>query len=96
MITSRQFRHIMWYTFIGTKGGHARINIVKILREKPHNAHQLSKKLKVDYRTILHHLKILRENQFVSPQGKKYGELYFLTELFENEIKTFDEIMEKL
>ena len=92
----QRFRHLMWYAFTGTKGGAMRINIMKLLQDRPFNAHQLSKELKVDYRTILHHIKILVDNEFIECEGKKYGEVFFLTEMFESEIETFNEILNKL
>lgn len=96
MITPDRLRHLMWYAFAGTKGGNTRIKMIKHLKERPYNAHQLSKALGVDYRTILHHVKILLENQFIHMEGKKYGEMYFITDLFKTELKTFEEIVKKL
>lgn len=96
MITPQHFRHLMWHTFAATKGGENRIRMIELLRERPYNAHQLSKELKVDYRTILHHVKILVDNQFITCEEKRYGEMYFLTQLFESEAATFEEILNKL
>lgn len=96
MITPQRFRHLMWHTFAATKGGPKRIKIIKLLRQRPYNSHQLSRELNVDYRTILHHVKILVDNQFVISDEKRYGEVYFLTEMFEHEIATFEEIVKKL
>ena len=86
----------MWYLFSGTKGGTNRIRIIQLIRKRPFNTHQLSRELNVDYRTVLHHVKILTDNQFIECEGKKYGEVYFLTEMFEKEISTFEEIVKKL
>jgi predicted transcriptional regulator len=96
MILPRQIRHLMWYVFAGTKGGATRIRIIELLQKRPYNAHQISKETGLDYRTILHHIKILLENQFILCEGKKYGEVFFLTEIFESEIETFNEILKKL
>lgn len=95
MIVSN-FRHDMWNTFAGTKGGKTRIRIIDLLKHRPYNAHQLCKAVGVDYRTILYHLKILTDNQFIFCDGKRYGVVYFLTEIFEREIATYNEIIEKL
>jgi predicted transcriptional regulator len=86
----------MWHIFAATKGGTKRIKIIELLRRRPYNSHQLSRELGVDYRTILHHMKILVDNQIVMSDEKKYGEMFFLTEIFVNEIGTFEEIMNKL
>jgi predicted transcriptional regulator len=93
---SPQLRYLMWYAFAGTKGGSMRIRIVELLKKRPYNANQISKELGVDYRTVLHHIKVLTENRFVHCEGKKYGEVYFLTETFQSEMATFDEIVKKI
>ena len=95
-MTSSHFRHLMWYAFAGTRGGFMRIRIMELLRKRPYNANQLSKELGVDYRTVTHHLKTLTENRFIVCEGRKYGEVYFLTETFQLEMQTFDEILNKI
>ena len=92
---SQQFRQLMWHTFASTRGGPTRIRIVRLLTERPYNSHQLCGELGVDYRTVIHHMKILLENQFVKLGGRKYGGMYFLTEMFENENPTFEDIVKK-
>ena len=96
MIDAKHFRNLMWYVFAGTRGGQSRINIIRLLQERPYNAHQLCKKLSVDYRTILHHIKVLVDNEFITYEGKKYGEVFFLSDVFESEITNFNEIVNKL
>ncbi|MFH1445223.1 MAG: winged helix-turn-helix domain-containing protein [Nanoarchaeota archaeon] len=96
MITPQRLRHLMWYTFAGTKGGLNRIKIIELLRQRPFNSHQLSKELGLDYRTIIHHIKILVDNEFIACDSKKYGEVYFLTDIFQSEISTFEEILKKM
>ena len=86
----------MWYAFAGTKGGFTRIRIMELLRKRPYNANQLSRELGVDYRTVTHHIKTLVENNFIVCEGKKYGEVYFPTEMFQSEVQTFEEILNKL
>ncbi len=96
MLDPAHMRRLMWYMFAGTKGGAMRIRIIEKLRSRPYNMHQLSKELKVDYRTIVHHMKLLLENGAVEVEGKRYGEMFFLTKLFESEMATFEEIANKL
>lgn len=86
----------MWHVFAATKGGQKRIRIVGLLRERPYNAHQLCKELKVDYRTILHHIKVLVDNHFITCEERRYGEMYFLTDFFESQIAGFDDIVNRL
>lgn len=96
MIIPNHFRHLMWHIFAATKGGQNRIRIIELLRNRPYNSHQLSKELRVDYRTILHHIKVLVDNQFITSDEKRYGEMYFLTERLESEFSVFEEIVNKL
>ncbi len=96
MITSQRFRHLMWHVFAATRGGGNRIRIVSLLRERPYNAHQLCREIGVDYRTMLHHIKVLVDNQLITSEEKRYGEMYFLTDLLESEIPEFEAIVNKL
>jgi len=96
MMKESHFRHLMWYVFAGTRGGPMRIRIIELLRGRPYNAHQLCTELSVDYRTVLHHIKILVDNEFIVFEGKHYGGVFFMTEMFESQMQTFTEIMDKI
>lgn len=75
-------KNLVWYLFVGTRGGETRIRIVLALKKQPMNANQLAKKLNLDYKTIQHHLKILCDNDLLSAVGKeKYGSVYFVSEM---------------
>ena len=39
---SRQFRHLMWYVFVGTSGGMERIRIAGLLRDVPMSTRKIS------------------------------------------------------
>jgi DNA-binding transcriptional ArsR family regulator len=72
-------RTLYWYLLVGTRGGPNRIRILELLRENPHNAHQLSERLTIDYRTIRHHLNLLETNGLVlRPVGRGYAAPYEL------------------
>jgi predicted ArsR family transcriptional regulator len=58
---------LLWWLIVGTKGGINRAKIIRILHDRPHNANQLAGKLKVDYKTIRHHIEVLEKNSIVSP-----------------------------
>jgi DNA-binding transcriptional ArsR family regulator len=74
------FRSLLWYLLAGTRGGPNRIRILEELRGRPHNAHQLSETLGMDYRTVRHHLKLLEQNALVTrPAGSAYASPYELT-----------------
>jgi DNA-binding transcriptional ArsR family regulator len=92
-----RFKRVLWYLIGSTKGGANRAKILKLLNERPANSNQLSIVLKLDYKTVLHHLKILSENGLVITDNKdKYGATYFLTPLMENNYESFRGILEKV
>jgi predicted transcriptional regulator len=93
---SKQFRHLMWYTFAGTSGGMERIKIMGLLRERPYNTKQLCMKLDMELSDLIHHIDILAENRFIELGGKKGDSMFFVSDMFENEMATFEEILEKL
>ncbi|MBR9700045.1 winged helix-turn-helix transcriptional regulator [Candidatus Woesearchaeota archaeon] len=87
-------KYILWYLLAGTRGGMTRVNLLRSLEEKPKNAHQLAKSLKLDYKTIQHHLKILEKNNLLHIVKKgSYGDVYFLAPEIEPFLK---EIWEKI
>jgi len=90
-------RKLIWWVFAGTSGGPNRARIVRVLNERPYNAHQLAEKLGLNYKTIRHHLKILQENNIITSTGKnKYGELYFLSKEMEESYGIFKDLWEEL
>ena len=87
-----QFKRILWYVFVATRGGPTRIKIVDMLRERPYNINQMKTALTMDYKTIQHHIKILEDNRIIMPEEKKYGTIYFPTGEFERAADVFSEI----
>jgi DNA-binding transcriptional ArsR family regulator len=92
-----RFKRVLWYLIGSTKGGANRAKILKALSERAANPNQLSTVLKLDYKTVLHHLKVLSENGLVITDDKdKYAAAYFLTPLMENNYESFRAILEKI
>lgn len=90
-------KHSLWHILAGTRGGIARIHIIRLLRDRPYNTNQLHDKLKLDYKTIQHHIKVLLdENIITTDDQKRYGSMYFLAPLLEKNIALFDEILVKI
>lgn len=85
-------KQLLWYLLAGTRGGGTRARIIHSLIRKPKNAHQLAKTLKLDYKTVQHHLNILIENRILTPVGKRYGAAYFPSEELKSIMPTFWEI----
>ncbi|HLQ03843.1 MAG TPA: winged helix-turn-helix domain-containing protein [Nitrososphaerales archaeon] len=82
------FRRAMVYIFVGTRGGFNRARVVELLGVEPMNAHKISERLKLDYKTVQYHLKLLEENQVIVPSSPKaaYGAVYFLTPYVEKHL----------
>ena len=90
------FGRILWYVFATTKGGPTRIRIVDLLNKRPYNMHQISKELKLDYKTVQHHIRVLEENRVLTAEEKKYGTIYFPSGMFDDVKDIFNEIKNKV
>ncbi|MEM1674578.1 MAG: winged helix-turn-helix domain-containing protein [Candidatus Bathyarchaeia archaeon] len=92
---AEKLRYILVWLITGTRGGAMRAKIIMALKDSPMNANQLANLLRVDYRTIRHHLEVLEKNRIVISVGEKYSVTYFLTpEMVEN-YAVFEEIWKK-
>ena len=87
---------ILWYVFATSKGGPTRIKIVNLLLDRPYNMHQISKELKLDYKTVQHHIRVLEENRVITAEEKKYGSIYFPSAMFDDVKDIFNEIKNKV
>lgn len=85
-------KKILWWLIGGTRGGLNRARIISALHERPYNAHQLSEKLELDYKTVRHHTKVLEDNQILTSSGEKYGAMYFLSSKMEENYDFFQQI----
>jgi len=94
--SANPMRYLFGWLFVGTRGGATRVKIIKMLRETPQNANQLASALKLDYRTVRHHLDVLQKNRLIVSTGDRYGVTYFLSPLMEANYKLFEEIVEKI
>ena len=94
--THQETKLMFWFLFASTRGAATRIRIIKLLRNQPYNANQLSKELSLDYKAVKHHLKILENNNLLGKFEVNYGSTYYLTTLFEENQAVFDEIAARL
>jgi len=93
----KYLKRLLWYLLGGTRGGPTRAEILKTLRDRPLNANQLAESLRVDYKTIQHHLRVLEENGLAAPSEKgAYGAMIFLTPKMEEAIPYLEEIWSKI
>ncbi len=92
---NRSIKQLLGWLIIGTKGGKTRAQIIKTLKKSPQNPNQLASLLKVNYKTIRHHLTILEKNKLIISAGDHYSTAYFLSELMEENYGLFEEITSK-
>jgi DNA-binding transcriptional ArsR family regulator len=89
-------KNLLWYLVAGTKGGETRGKIICFLKEKPSNANKIAEMLKLDYKTVRHHLEVLEKNNIIYSINKgNYGAVYFLSELMNASFNLFEEIWAK-
>jgi len=91
------FRRLLFYLLAGTRGAFNRLLILRYLRQNPVNANKLATDLKLDYKTVQHHIKILEQNGLiVSSQKGSYGAVYFISPYMEAEYSILEEIWAKV
>jgi len=95
-LSARPLKYLLGWLIAGTRGGATRAQIIKILKETPQNANQLAHLLKMDYRTIRHHLGVLEKNRIITSAGEGYGTTYFLSSEMEENYALFEEILVKI
>jgi DNA-binding transcriptional ArsR family regulator len=94
--SARPLKYLLGWLIAGTRGGLTRSRIIGALRDAPRNANQLANLLKMDYRTIRHHLKVLQKNRIITSAGEGYGTTYFLSPAMEENYALFEEIVNKI
>jgi DNA-binding transcriptional ArsR family regulator len=92
----RDARRLLLYVFTATRGGYTRIQIIRILSEKPMNTNQLATELGLDYKAIQHHIGVLEKNNLITKIGAKYGATLSLSNYLEANILALDEVVTKL
>ena len=95
-VNVRPLKYLLGWLIAGSRGGVTRAKIIETLKETPQNANQLANTLKLDYRTIRHHLKLLQKNRLITSTGDGYGNTYFLSVDLEENYGLFEEILNKL
>jgi DNA-binding transcriptional ArsR family regulator len=95
-VNARPLKYLLGWLIAGTRGGMTRAQIIKALHETPQNANQLAHLLKMDYRTIRHHLGVLTKNRIITSVGDRYGATYFLSQTMEDNYALFEEILNKM
>lgn len=91
-----ELRRLLWYLIGATRGGENRARIIHELKNRPANLNQLSKRLGLEYRSIQHHMEVLKKNSLITSEGERYGLTYFLAPWVESHYDIFEEIVNKL
>ena len=92
-----RFRRLLWFLICGTKGGSNRAKIIDHINSNPANANQIASELRLDYKTVVHHLNVLSSNGILITDNKQtYGAIYFLTPLMEKNYEVLKEILVKI
>ena len=95
-MNDQPLKQLLGWLIAGTKGGRTRAEIIESVRRNPRNANQLATQLKVDYKTIRHHLTILQKNKIVIPVGTHYSTVYFLSQPMEENYAVFEQMACKI
>ena len=85
-------KQFLWWLIAGSKGGINRARIIQLLHQRPYNANQITQLLRLDYKTIRHHLEVMKKHQIIKSIEEGYGAMYFLTEQMEANYDDFMEI----
>jgi DNA-binding transcriptional ArsR family regulator len=93
---TRSLKYLIGWLIAGTRGGPTRAKMIEVLKETPQNANQLATLLKMDYKTMRHHLEVLEKNKIITSVGDRYGATYFLTQTMEDNYILFEEIMKRI
>jgi DNA-binding transcriptional ArsR family regulator len=89
-------KQILWWLIAGSRGGMNRARIILALHTRPYNANQLTRLFSLDYKTVRHHLDVLRKHHIITATGEDYGTMYFLSDQMKTNFEDFLEIWKQV
>jgi predicted transcriptional regulator len=89
-------KKLLWFVFTGSRGGINRLKIVNLLKQQPYNANQLAKEMNLDYKAVIHHIRVLEKNNIITKMGEKYNVTFFISNFLEANMESYNEVAEKL
>ena len=89
-------KNILYWLIANSLGGVNRGRILKELFSKPQNANELSNNLKLEYKTVRYHLKVLEENKLITSVGGGYGKTYFPSDELNQNQQYLNEIWDEI
>jgi len=95
-IPEKGLRRVLWLYLGGTRGGIVRLKILLLLKDRPSNINQMATQMKMDYTTIMYHVRVLEKNNMITTEKKKYGTVYFLSPLLERNVNILEDIAKRL
>ncbi len=87
---------ILAEVFTGMQGRYTRLRIIQLLKDEPLNANQVAHELGLDYRTIQHNIRVLETKNMISRVGGKYGSIFFLSPLLEDNLDVLNQVIKKV
>jgi DNA-binding transcriptional ArsR family regulator len=95
-LTLKVIERLLWWLLAGSAGGPSRARIIHAVKERPYNANQLATKLGMDYKTVRHHLDMLEKNEMVGSIGGRYGKMYSISPILEENFEFFNRIWARI
>lgn len=89
-------KNVLYWLIANSLGGFNRGKILEELFKKPQNANELSNNLKLEYKTVRYHLKVLEDNKLIISVGGGYGKTYFPSDELEQNKSVFNEIWHEI
>jgi len=92
-----KFMHELFSSvFTGMSGRYTRLRIICAITENPINAQELSKKLNLDYKTIIHSIDVLEKNNLIIREGTGYGDVFFPSDIISSNLPTLYAVIRKV
>lgn len=80
----RQLRKVFDFVVGASRGGPMRLRILEALKRRPLNTNELTKILKVDYKTTEYHLRVLKQNSIVVESESGYASKFSVSPFFKS------------
>ncbi len=72
-------KKLLYWLVAGSRGGENRGRMLMLLKDRPMNAKQIADALDLDYKTVQHHLDVLKKNTLIDNIGEGYGKAYTIS-----------------
>jgi len=89
-------KQVLWWLIAGSRGGLNRARMILALHTRPYNANQLTRLTGLDYKTVRHHLEVLRKHHVITAMGEDYGTMYFLSDSMKTNFNDFLDIWKQV